>query len=397
MIGPALTQEVALHLESSPQDDSPSFSVVIPVKRGFKKPPTVGCVLPYLAKAAALLACVSLTYLLLSCGIAIRRASWRPSRLLSSDLDEACAGSEGGSDTEEGETTAPPAPVIGTNSGEGTPQSDEPLYMTMRSLQLGDSGPPEQEEDVYVEMASFLPQVAGSARQEEEEDIYVDMGGSAPQGGESSQRSQQANQDDEPIYENMDFFRSRLESSGTRSASRTNTSPPSGVDPSIIETITRATSNWPMFLGTAGEEEQMEHKEIPTVPSSWPPAQKPPKGKRKPPQTNPRRGFVWGADLKRESPYMDFSEVAEVMEKNRHGGASSWREASRAREQQRFRAAGLVKPDEVLVQVQREGGSGSLPSEGALFAEVDLDASRVGFYEIVSAFAFPTSLRRSLM
>lgn len=77
--------------------------------------------------------------------------------------------------------------------------------MTMRSLQLGDSGPPvsscgavgqtrifevppcqecggaiyvrytdlnvcilhvqEQEEDVYVEMASFLPQVAGSARQ----------------------------------------------------------------------------------------------------------------------------------------------------------------------------------------------------------------------------------------
>lgn len=93
MIGPALTQEVALHLESSPQDDSPSFSVVIPVKRGFKKPPTVGCVLPYLAKAAALLACVSLTYLLLSCGIAIRRASWRPSRLLSSDLDEACAGS----------------------------------------------------------------------------------------------------------------------------------------------------------------------------------------------------------------------------------------------------------------------------------------------------------------
>lgn len=24
------------------------------------------------------------------------------------------------------------------------------------------------------------------------------------------------------------------------------------------------------------------------------PAQKPPKGKRKPPQTNPRRGFVWG-------------------------------------------------------------------------------------------------------
>lgn len=50
-----------------------------------------------------------------------------------------------------------------------------------------------------------------------------------------------------------------------------------------------------------------------------------------------------------------------------------------------------------LSQVQREGGSGSLPSEGALFAEVDLDASRVGFYEIVSAFAFPTSLRRSLM
>lgn len=54
---------------------------------------------------------------------------------------------------------------------------------------------------------------------------------------------------------------------------------------------------------------------------------------------------------------LHFSWLRLFQEKNRHGGASSWREASRAREQQRFRAAGLVKPDEVLVQVTGHANS----------------------------------------
>lgn len=48
-------------------------------------------------------------------------------------------------------------------------------------------------------------------------------------------------------------------------------------------------------------------------------------------------------------------------------------------------------------QMQQEGGSASLPSEGASTVGEDSLASRVGFYEVISAFALLMSLRCSFM